>query len=320
VAGRRTALTYRAAAAVAETLPPSLGERLAHLGGRIAARAMPERRELVGRHQQRAANLAPAAVPAAVAGAFDSYARYWYEMLRLPAAIRRGEIPTHFTIDGYEHIQHGLEQGNGVILALPHLGGWEYAAAWMAYKGHRMLAVVEPLDPPEMYDWFVAQRGAFGLDVVPLGPGALGELLRALRENRVVCLLSDRDLSGDGVDVEFFGERTTLPGGPATLALRTGATLLAAAVYFRRGRNHHAVVHPPVPVVREGRLRADVARITQVLACEFEDLIRAAPEQWHLMQPNWPSDREPMTATRAPSAHRTSGDRTNDEPSNAREG
>jgi phosphatidylinositol dimannoside acyltransferase len=106
----------------------------------------------------------------------------------------------------------------------------------------------------------------------------------------VVCLLSDRDISGDGGDVEFFGERTTLPGGPATLALRTGAALLPAAVYFQGRRDHLAIVRPPVPVERAGRLRDDVARITQVLAHEFEELIRAAPEQWHLMQPNWPSD------------------------------
>ena len=111
----------------------------------------------------------------------------------------------------------------------------------------------------------VRRRSArsIGLEIVPLGPGALSALLQALRDNRIVCLLSDRDLSGDGIDVEFFGERTTLPGGPATLALRTGATLLPAAVYFRPGRNHDAVVRPPVPVTREGRLREDVERITQ---------------------------------------------------------
>ena len=105
-----------------------------------------------------------------------------------------------------------------------------------------------------------------------------------------MCLLCDRDIEGDGVEVEFFGERTTLPGGPATLALRTGATLLPVAVYFRPGRDHLGVVRPPVPVEREGRLRDDIARITQVLARELEALIRAAPEQWHLLQPNWPSD------------------------------
>jgi KDO2-lipid IV(A) lauroyltransferase len=286
-------LTYRAAAAIAQALPPAVGERCAHFGGKIAMRVMDGRREMVARHQRRAgrARRTPAQIDAAVAGAFDSYARYWYELLRLPLAVRRGEVPAHFTIKGYEHILHGLEAGNGVILALPHLGGWEYAAAWMAHEGHRMLAVVEPLEPPELYDWFAAQRRTIGLDIVPLGPGALAELLAAFRDNRIVCLLSDRDLSGDGVTVRFFGEETSLPGGPAVLSLRSGATLLAAAVYFRPDGNHAAVVRP-VPAERAGRLRDDVARITQALADEFEALIRVAPEQWHLMQPNWPSDRE----------------------------
>jgi KDO2-lipid IV(A) lauroyltransferase len=105
-----------------------------------------------------------------------------------------------------------------------------------------------------------------------------------------VCLLCDRDLGGDGIEVEFFGERTTLPAGPATLALRTEAPLLPAAVYFGPQGGHHAVVMPPVPSSREGRLRDDVERVTQELAHRFEELIRAAPEQWHLLQPNWPSD------------------------------
>jgi KDO2-lipid IV(A) lauroyltransferase len=249
---------------------------------------MPERRALVARHQRRAGSVLEP--DAAVARAFDSYARYWYELLRLPKDVAQGEIVPHFEIDGYDHILGGLAAGHGAILALPHLGGWEHAAAWMAEQGHDMLAIVEPIEPPALYNWFVSQRHALGLEVVPLGPGASGALLRALRDNRVVCLLSDRDISGDGVEVEFFGERTTLPGGPATLALRTGAALLPAAAYFRGRRDHLALVRPPIPIERAGRLREDVARITQALAHEFEELIRAAPEQWHLMQPNWPSD------------------------------
>ncbi len=97
--------------------------------------------------------------------------------------------------------------------------------------------------------------------------------------------------SGDGVEVEFFGERTTMPGGPAMLALRTGAPLVPAGVYFRPNGGHFAKIGPPMTVQREGRLRDDVARVTQELARRFEELIRLAPEQWHLMQPNWPSDR-----------------------------
>jgi lauroyl/myristoyl acyltransferase len=116
-------------------------------------------------------------------------------------------------------------------------------------------------------------------------------VLTALRNNHVVCLLSDRDIGGGGVEVEFLGERTTLPAGPATLALRTGAPLFPTAVYYGGERGRRGVVRPPLDLARTGRLRDDVARVTQALADELGDLIRRAPEQWHLLQPNWPSDR-----------------------------
>ena len=127
---------------------------------------------------------------------------------------------------------------------------------------------------------------------------AAAGVLRALKENRVVCLLCDRDLAGDGVTVSFFGEETTLPGGPATLALRSGAVVIPAAVYFRPHGQHFVRLDPPLPVERKGRLREDVTRVTQDLAHRFEALVRVAPEQWHVMQPNWPSDYDPAVVAR----------------------
>ena len=106
----------------------------------------------------------------------------------------------------------------------------------------------------------------------------------------MVSLLCDRNIMGSGIEVEFFGERTTLPAGPATLALRTGATLLAAVVYSGPGRHHTAVVSAPFDTARRGSLRHDVERVTQDLAYQLEVYIRRAPEQWHMFQPNWPSD------------------------------
>jgi KDO2-lipid IV(A) lauroyltransferase len=281
-----TTSLYRAGAAVAQRLPASVATPIARAVGRAAAPVLCVLRRMAARHQRRASG------HDAVRGVFDSYGRYWLEMLRLPAEVRAGTIAAHCAIEGYEHIEAGLARGNGVILALPHLGGWEWAGAAMALRGHRLLAVVEKIEPPELLAWFAEQRAAIGIEVVTLGPDVGVKVLRALRDNRIVCLLSDRDIAGDGVEVEFFGERTTLPGGPATLALRTGAMLVPVAVYFREGRDHLGVVRPPLEVQRLGRLREDIARITQALAHELEILIRAAPEQWHLLQPNWPSDLE----------------------------
>ncbi len=129
-----------------------------------------------------------------------------------------------------------------------------------------------------------------GLTAVPLGEGSSAALLRALKDGNVAGLVSDRDLGGKGVEVEFFGERTTLPGGAATLALRTGAPLVPVVVYSGPGNWHSGVVHAPVDTTRQGSLRKDVARVTQDLATVFEQDIRRSPEQWHLFQPNWPSD------------------------------
>lgn len=295
---RATYLAYRAGAALAQVLPPAVAGPTARVAARVAAVALPGRRRMVERHQRRVArgDLDGRHLRDAVHGAFDSYARYWLEMFTLPRDAG-GDLAAHFDIEGWHHIEDGLALGRGVVVALPHLGGWEYAGAWMATQHDRPLAVVEPVEPPELFEWFVRQRAAMGIEVVPLGDGVVHHLLAALRANRVVALVSDRDLTGDGVEVEFFGERTTLPAGPATLALRTGAVLLTCAVYFRGAGGHHAVVRPPVDVGRKGRLREDVARITQVLAREFEALIEVAPDQWHLMQPNWPSDRAAAVGT-----------------------
>ncbi len=176
-------------------------------------------------------------------------------------------------------------------MALPHLGGWEWSGFWVTRVQRRpVTVVVERLDPPALFDWFVELRRSFGFEVVPLGPEAGPAAARALKANHTLALLCDRDLAGTGPEVEFFGERTTLPGGPATLALRTGAPLLPTAIYFDGADCRRSVVLPPLDTRREGRLRDDVQRVTQDLAYALEDLIRRAPEQWHLLQPNWPSD------------------------------
>jgi KDO2-lipid IV(A) lauroyltransferase len=204
------------------------------------------------------------------------------------------EVVRRFVTDGFEHLVDGGAAGNGVVVALPHVGSWEYGGAFLAAKGFPMTAVAERIEPPELFDYFVAQRAAMGLTVVPLGPDSGGAILRAVRQGGVVGLLCDRDLTENGIEVEFFGEVTTMPAGPATVALRTGATLLTAAVYSGPGRDHRALVQPPIDTERTGTFRSDVQRITQEIATRFEGLIRQAPDQWHVFQPLWPVDR-PMT-------------------------
>lgn len=285
---------YRLGAAVARVLPGRSVEPVARRAGALAARRMHDRRRVVERNLRRAVgpHLEGAELARMVDATFASYARYWVESFRLPGtppdALDAGIRP-----EGEHHVLDAIAAGTGAIMAMPHLGGWEWAAFWIAtVHGVPITAVVEPVEPPELARWFVELRRSFGIEVVLLGPSAGTAVARALKAGHLVCLLCDRDIGGGGVEVEFFGERTTIPGGPATLALRTGAPLLPTAVYFE-GTGHHGVVLPPLAVERRGRLREDVARVSQDLAAALEGLIRRAPDQWHLLQPNWPSDLDP---------------------------
>ena len=252
---------YRGASALARLLPAPVVDVGAPGLAALMARRPSDRRAMVERHQRR--------VDGSLSGA---------------------ELDARMSYEGYEHIQKARADGFGPLVVMPHLGSWEWSAYWLTrVEQVPVTAVVERIEPPALFDWFVEYRESIGMEIVPLGPDAGRSVVNAVKARHAIALLCDRDISRSGVEVTFFGETTTLPSGPAVLALRTGAPLLPTAVYDR-GRTHHGVVRPPIPVDRQGTFRADVARITQALARELEVLISAAPEQWHLMQPNWPSD------------------------------
>jgi lauroyl/myristoyl acyltransferase len=294
---------YRAAAVVARTLPRPVAAGGARVLGRAVGHVARERRAQVERNLRRVdPTISGARLRRMVDETFASYARYYEESFRLPGT-SPADLDAGFRADGFEHLDAALTAGRGAIMAMPHLGGWEWSGFWVTrVKGYPVTAVVEQLEPADLFEWFVELRRSFGFEIVALGPEAGPATVRALKANHVLALLCDRDLAGTGPEVEFFGERTTLPGGPATLALRTGAPILPTAIYFDGPHRRRSAVLPALDVQRQGTLRDDVQRVTQLLAHALEGLIRRAPEQWHLLQPNWPSDHLPRRSPAATSS------------------
>ena len=231
-------------------------------------------------------------VPAALADrfverGFASYGQYWAEGAKLPG-LRGSTITDRFKIgEGLEYLLDAKARGKGIVIALPHIGSWEWGGSFLATLDLGMTAVAEALEPPELFAWFKEKRESIGIKIEPLDAHAGAVLLGVLRDGGVVGLLCDRDLQDNGLEVDFMGERVTIPAGPATLALRTGAVLVCAACYSGPGRDHFAVITPPLSIERTGRLREDVARLTQLIATDLEGLIRRAPEQWHVLQPRF---------------------------------
>lgn len=283
---------YKAGAFLARRIPDGVATAAARMGGFGAGMIAGDAGTIVGRNLERVygRKLGSTEKRRKVAETFEWYGRYYVESFRLPE-VGIEELDRGFSYDGVGTIEEHCGPGKtGGILALPHLGSWEWAAFWLARVINvKVTAIVEPLQPPELFDWFVGLRESLGMEIHPLGPDASKQILAALKQGHLVCLLCDRDLQGNGVPVTFFGEKTTLPAGPATLALRTGVPLMPSAVFWRDNARHGQCGRP-LEIERTGRLRDDVQRVTQMIADDFERLIRQAPEQWHLLNPNWPSD------------------------------
>ena len=217
-----------------------------------------------------------------------SYARYWREAVRLPSMnLARLADRLDRVFIGAEHFAAAHAAGRGAVMALPHSGNWDMAGVWLAQNYGTFTTVAERLKPESLYDRFIEYRESLGFEVLPMTGGQrppMEILAERLGANRFVCLLADRDLSRSGVPVQFFGEPTRLPAGPAKLAIETGAPLHPAHVYYD-GEDCVVQIDDPIDTGS-----GDVGVITQALADRFAVNIAAHPQDWHMLQPLWLAD------------------------------
>ncbi|WP_416362195.1 phosphatidylinositol mannoside acyltransferase [Mycobacterium sp.] len=285
--GAATDWAYATGWRLVRAMPEFAARNAFDTGARYAARN--------GGPQQLRKNLArvigvpPAEVPDSLMRAsVASYARYWREAFRLPT-MDHGTLAARIneTFLGAENIDAALAAGRGVIMALPHSGNWDMAGVWLVQYYGTFTTVAERLRPESLYKRFIDYRESLGFEVAPLSGGerppfeVLGE---RLRDNRAVCLMAERDLTRTGVQVEFFGEPTRMPAGPAKLAIATGAALLPAHCWYEDDA-WPVSIHPPLDCSS-----GDVGAITQALADQFAQNIAAHPADWHMMQPQWLAD------------------------------
>ncbi|MFE3444469.1 phosphatidylinositol mannoside acyltransferase [Nocardia sp. NPDC059180] len=216
-----------------------------------------------------------------------SYARYWCEAFRLPSMdpVQVADI-IESSATGLGHVRAAIDSGTGAVLALPHSGNWDLAGVWVVQRIGTPTVVNERLKPESLFRRFVRFRERLGFEIIPLTGGATPpfELLTArIRQGRVVCLLGERDLSGRGVPVTFFGEPAQMPSGPARLAIDTGAPLLPVHCWFTADGWGFSV---GTPLDTSGGVQST----TQALADAFATGIAAHPADWHMLQPLWTAD------------------------------
>jgi KDO2-lipid IV(A) lauroyltransferase len=243
--------------------------------------------EQLRKNLARVIGTSPEQVPGGlIRASLSSYARYWREAFRLPS-MNHAELSERLWVNDIDLVWGALEAGRGAVLALPHSGNWDMAGVWLVQNHGTFATVAERLKPESLYRRFLAYRQSLGFEVVPSTGGerpAYDVIRDWVNDNGIVCLMADRDLSRRGVQVDFFGEPTRLPAGPAKLALDTGAALLPVHCWFD-GTGWGMQVYPELDTSS-----GDITVVTQALADRFATNIAAHPEDWHMMQPQWLAD------------------------------
>ena len=210
--------------------------------------------------------------------AFQNYGRMLLDFM-LIGNLTPNELLKRMSVDGLENLDTALSKGRGAIMAVPHMGSWDMAGAYAGALGYPISAVTERF-PGSLNDAVVRTRSRFGLKVIMLGRSAVRSITEALEANSIVALLCDLE-QGPGVDVRFFGRRAVVPGGPAAIALKTGAALLPAYPHMVSPGLHHVHLDPamswPSGTTKEGLMQKVISR--------FEEFIRARPDQWYAFRP-----------------------------------
>ncbi len=215
--------------------------------------------------------------------AYGHYARYLVELMRLPS-LPPAAVGGLVEPEGIEDLERYWRESDGVILVAGHVGNNEACAAGVASRGWPISVVADDSSFPEMFELLRRQRESWGVSVIPWRN--LRAVYAVLRRREMLALLIDWGYRADGIPVRLFGAWTTLPAGPATLAAKTGSTIVPVTIRRLADGRFRATLDMPIRVASNAP--AELQRATQAVADALERTIAAAPEQWYSFKPMWP--------------------------------
>ena len=214
-----------------------------------------------------------------------SYLRYWFDTFRLNKWSKSRIIETTFVVRE-NLLRDPVETKKGCIIALPHSGNWDHAAAYFCSTGIPLTAVVEKLKPEAIFKKFLAYRQSIGIEAISHKEKTIPILMDRLNQGKLIALVADRDMSRNGIEVNFLGGIAKMPAGPAILAIKTGSPLVTAYIrYLDKGIEITFDETIKLPVT--GTEEEQVKTITQSMADNFARRIKDSPVDWHMLQRVW---------------------------------
>ena len=207
--------------------------------------------------------------------AMRSYMRYWCDTFRMPDWSAK-KIQESVELVNSEVLTKPLDQGRGVVVALPHSGNWDHAAAFFLGRGYKASTVAERLKPERVFQAFLKYRQDLGLEVLSTDMRTVPTLIKRAQEGSIIALVADRDLSSNGVEVGFFGSAAKMPAGPMIIAQKAEVDLIGAFITY---------TPTSIRIVFE-----KLEKTVQSQAAFFEREIKKHPVDWHMLQRIWIND------------------------------
>ncbi len=217
---------------------------------------------------------------------FRNHAKAYADLMLLPTA-RVSEMRPLLKVNGWEYLEQARDLGQGVLVVSCHMGSYEVVAAIWSSTLTPVSFFAEELEPRALFEWYRDTRARLGISVLPLNLTGLRKVTQALRDNEMVITAIDRDITGTGRKMPFFGKPAPIPMGPAQMALRMRVPIFPVCVYRLPDDSYMAEGAPLVIAESTGDAEADELRVTQELLRPIEDFIRRHPEQWHVPHRIW---------------------------------
>jgi KDO2-lipid IV(A) lauroyltransferase len=284
---------FRATSALLVRVPLRISEPIARLGFLAGYYLWPSKRRIIKSNAAHVLGV-PVSHPdvARLArGIYATYSRFTIELMRLPAL--PPDEPARLMPTEGEHHERFMAlwercraEGRGVIAVSGHIGSIEVFAGSYARLGIPTYGLADDSAFPELFDLLTRSRARWGVTIIPWRK--LRDIFRIMRTSSALGMVVDWGYRPDDLPVRLFGEWTTLPAGPATLAARTRAVILPVVARRRGDGQYSAFMYDPIEVADTSP--AELARATQAIADAIEDMIAEAPEQWYTFKRMWPSD------------------------------
>jgi len=224
---------------------------------------------------------------------YHAYALCFVDFLRCPRYKSLEEARLTYAPEHQAYFDSALAAGKGALLVSAHLGNWEVGAALFAVQGYDMTVVVAEEDEAGVNEFIRAVRIESKVEVVVLGKSetAILDVIRALRRNRIVAMLVDREYGSASATVPMLGGHVRFPTGIYHLAKRTGAPVIPAFIVREPGNRYVTECNAPMLLPDTGDSRRDADTFAASLADVFGRHIKGHPEQFFNFFPLWIEDR-----------------------------